>query len=80
MVGNRRLTKPTLGVVLGTGCATTVPAGQIIEIPDAVPEGYLTVDVIWDGKQLMMFLSDLEDRSQNIGSASSAEREGGEIV
>jgi hypothetical protein len=66
MVGQRRITKPTLGVIVETGCATVIPAGQIIEILIAPPETNRTVDVLWDGGKMMMFVNDLTDRSQEI--------------
>lgn len=66
MVGKRSLTKPTFGVVVATGLAVSVPAGQIIEIPVAVIEGNRTVDVIWNRQKVMMFVSDLKERSQSI--------------
>lgn len=68
MIGKRRLTKPTLGVVVATGCAESVPIGSIIEIPIAPGEGNRTVDILWDGRRLMMFVNDLQERSQEIGS------------
>jgi hypothetical protein len=66
MIGRRRLVKPTLGVLIETGCARSIPAGNVIEIPVAPPQGNRTVDVIWQGEQLMMFVNDLQDRSQAI--------------
>lgn len=67
MIGKRRLTKPTLGVFLATCDATSVPAGSVIEIPIAPAEGVRTVDVIWNGETLMMFVNDLQTRSHEIG-------------
>lgn len=64
MVGKRRVTKPTLGVVMYTGLPMTVPAGEIVEIPTAPPEDDRTIDVLWNGVAMMMFVSDLEARSQ----------------
>lgn len=66
MAGHRRLTKPTLGIVIATGSALVIPAGQIIEISADPDEGNRTIDVIWDGKKLMMFVNDLRDRSHEI--------------
>lgn len=68
MIGKRRLIKPTFGVVIGTGLAMSVPAGQIVEIMATPAEGSRTVDVVWDGKEVMMFVSDLGDRSQEISA------------
>ena len=72
MVGRRRLTKPTLGVYLATSDATSIPAGTIIEIPIAPVEGVRTVDVIWNGEKLMMFVNDLESHSHEIGLEAEA--------
>ena len=66
MVGKRRLTKSTFAVVLETHISIPVPAGQVIEIPVAPEAGAHTVDVIWNGEKLMMFVRDLGDRSQPI--------------
>ena len=68
MVGKRRVTKPTLGVVMYTGLPMTVPVGQVLEIPIAPPEGDRTIDVLWNGVALMMFVSDVKARSQPIDS------------
>ena len=68
MFGLRRITKPTLGIFLDTGGATVVPVGTVIEIPIAPTGGVRTVDVIWDGRKLMMFVSDLQDRSHEIST------------
>lgn len=67
MTIKRFLTKPTLGIVFETGCAIIVPPGQIVEIAILPPEGNRTVDVTWDGKPLMMFVNDLQNRSREIG-------------
>ena len=68
MVGKHCIIKPTLGVVLETGVAVIVPVGQVVEILTTPIHGDRTIDVIWDGKKLMMFVSDLGYRSQPIDS------------
>jgi hypothetical protein len=68
MVGKRRLTKPTLGIAMEAGIAVTVPPGQAVDIVTTPIYGERTVDVLWNGQKLMMFVSDLEDRSQEIDS------------
>ena len=68
MVGKHRLTKPTLGVVPETSQAVILPVGQVVEILTTSIQGNRTIDVIWEGKKLMMFVSDLGYRSQPIGS------------
>jgi hypothetical protein len=66
MDGKRQLLKPTLGVVIRTGAAVIVPAGQIVAILTPTVDERETVDVIWSGKHLMMFVRDLEERTQSI--------------
>ncbi len=66
MIGKRRLTKPTLGIAIATGLAVIVPRGQAVEIVTTPIYGERTVDVLWDGQKLMMFVSDLKDRSQEM--------------
>ena len=66
MVGKLRLKKVTLAVVNATRIAVAVPAGAIIEIPVAPLEGNRTVDVLWDGQCMMMFVQDLRERSEKI--------------
>ncbi len=68
MVGEHRITKPTLGVVLETGQAVIVPVGQVVQVLIMPIPGDRTIDVIWNGKKLMMFVSDLGYRSQPINS------------
>ncbi len=68
MVGKHRITKPTLGVILETGLAVIVPVWQVVEVLIMPIPGDRTIDVIWDGKKLMMFVSDLGYRSEPIDS------------
>lgn len=48
---------------MATGLAASVPAGEIVEIVASPGEGSRTIDVLWSGKRVMMFASDLEERS-----------------
>jgi len=67
MVGKRRVIKPILGVVMYTGIAITVPAGEVLDILVAPPEGDRTIDVMWKGQALMMFVADIKARSRPVG-------------
>ena len=67
MVGKRRVIKPILGVVMYTGVAITVPAEEVIDISEAPPEEDRTVDVMWRGQALMMFVADVKARSLSLG-------------
>jgi hypothetical protein len=66
MVGKRRLTSSTLGVLKATRIAQPVPAGAIIEIRVEPAESDRMIDVIWEGQAYMMFVRDLLDRGQEI--------------
>ena len=72
MRGRFRLIKATLSVCLSTRGAQSIPAGAIIEIPSAPAEGNRTVDVLWDGRAMMMFVADLRERAVPVDKASGA--------
>jgi hypothetical protein len=51
----------------GKRIAVTVPVGSIIEvIRGPLAEGTWIVDVRWDGRPLVMFAEDVEDRGEEI--------------
>ena len=66
MVGKRRLKQATLGVLKATRIAQGVPAGAIIEIRSEPPESNRMVDVVWKDQEVMMFVRDLLDRSEEL--------------
>jgi len=66
MAGRFRLLVPTLGIITATRLANTIPVGAIIEVPIPPQEGNRLVDVIWEGKEVMMFVNDLNNRSEKI--------------
>lgn len=72
MVGKVRLLKSTLGIFSATRLATAVPEGSIIEIPTAPLRDARLIDVIWDGKPMLMFIQDLRERSEIVSDAVDA--------
>lgn len=72
MVRKVRLLQPTLGIFSATRLATAVPEGSIIEIPIALCSGTRLVDVVWDGRAMMMFVQDLRERSEIVSGAADA--------
>jgi hypothetical protein len=68
MVGKYRLTKETLGIVVATHLATSVPKGSIIEIPAAPAADDRTVLALWQGKSMLMFIRDLKDRAAKLNA------------
>jgi hypothetical protein len=73
MIGKRLLRKETLGILTTTRTATEVPKGAIIDIKVAPSPDARMVDVVWDGKILMMFVRDLQDRSEAISSRAASD-------
>ena len=68
-LGRRRILNPTIAVFPEEGrhVAGTVPADAIIEVDSEAFDGDRLVDVIWDGRRVMMFTQDLRTRSELIG-------------
>ena len=65
-VGRYRITNPTIAMILEDGrhVAHTVPSGAIISVPNGKPfDGEKLMEVVWDGKTVMMFAQDLRSRS-----------------
>lgn len=64
-LGRYRLKTSTLALLQHDGrqVARTVPAGAIVEI-DVTPKGDKLVEVLWDGKKLMMFFEDMQSRAE----------------
>ena len=63
-----RITHPTIALFEEDGrhVANTVPAGAIIETDSAAFEGEKLVEVVWDGKRVMMFTQDVRKRAESV--------------
>jgi hypothetical protein len=46
--------------------ARTVASGTVVEVSDGPIDGDRLVDVIWDGRNVMMFTQDLRSRAERI--------------
>jgi hypothetical protein len=44
----------------------TVPVGAIVEVDSATFDGNKLVEVLWDGKRVMMFTQDLRKRGESV--------------
>ena len=65
MRGQRyRLQTATLAIIKldGHDCPTTVPSGTVVKVGDGPLDGDRLVDVMWDGKTVMMFTTDIRER------------------
>ena len=67
MAGQRfRITEPTIAMSQehGRGTALTVSAGAIVEVHSGPLDGDRLVEVMWNGKMVMMFTQDLRLRAE----------------
>lgn len=64
-LGRYRVSSPTLALLEEEGrhVARTVPAGAVVEV-DGIFENNRLVEVLWDGKRVMMFAQDLRSRAE----------------
>jgi hypothetical protein len=63
-----RINDPTIAVFQQEGkhVAHTVASGTVVEVTQGVIDGDRLVDVIWDGREVMMFTQDLRSRAERI--------------
>ena len=71
--GRYRLTGPTIALFLKgeRQIADTVPSGAIITIDGDAFNGDKLVNVMWDGREIMMFAQDLRTRTERIMATSA---------
>jgi len=64
--GRYRIKNPTVALVEEDGrhVAHMVPAGSIITTDGAAFDGEKLINVVWDGKTVMMFAQDLRSRAE----------------
>ncbi len=69
LAGKRfRLRTPTIGVDK-TGeskIAVTIPAGVTIEIVRGTSPNDSMVDVVWNGRTMVMFIQDIQERGEEV--------------
>jgi hypothetical protein len=61
-----RLNTPTLAIIVcdGQKVAATIPSGGTVTVSGGDIDGNRLIDVIWDGKEAMIFTQDLRDRGE----------------
>jgi hypothetical protein len=61
-----RIHEPTIAMFQEEGqhIARTVASGTVVEVSDGPLDGDRLVDVIWDGRNVMMFTQDLRSRAE----------------
>jgi hypothetical protein len=70
-LGRYRITHPTIALFEEDGrhVANTVPAGAVVEIDSDSFDGNKLLEVVWEGKRVMMFTQDLRRRAEAVNSA-----------
>jgi len=70
-----RLKTPTLGTISsddGHRVAVTIPQNAIVTVINGPLDGNPMVDVLWEGKTIMMFTQDLRTRGERVEGASAS--------
>jgi hypothetical protein len=64
--GRYRITHPTIALFEEDGrhVANTLPAGAVVEIDSRSFDGDKLLEVVWEGKRVMMFTQDLRKRAE----------------
>ena len=63
----RRILRPTLAIVTETHLGCTIPVDAIIEVPSSgESDSNRLIDVLWNGVPHVMFVRDLQSRSEAI--------------
>jgi len=59
-----RLNSPTLAIIQhdGQNSPTTIPNGAVVKVVNGPLDGNRLVDVMWEGKTVMMFTTDIRER------------------
>jgi len=65
-LGRYRINNPTIALFEQDGrhVADTVPAGAVIEINSDTFDGDKLLEVVWNGKPVLMFTQDLRKRAE----------------
>jgi len=67
-LGRYRINSPTIALFEEDGrhVANTVPAGAVIDISSDSFDGDKLLEVVWEGKPVMMFTQDLRKRAESV--------------
>ena len=68
MAARYRINDPTIAMFLEEGryVAHTIASGTLVDVCNDVIDGDRLVDVIWNGRQAMMFTEDLRSRAEPV--------------
>jgi hypothetical protein len=75
MSGKYRIKSPTIALFSENGrhVPRTVPAGAVVEIKSLALDGNRLVEVMWDGRNVMMFSQDIQSRGERVQDQKNAE-------
>jgi hypothetical protein len=60
-----------IDMIDGKRTAVSVPEGAIIEVLPGSTDGDVSVEVLWDGRTVVMFVVDVNDRGAEITESSA---------
>jgi len=66
MVGKYRLQKPLLAIFPTTRLGRAIPAETVVEIPQASASRDPMVEIVWEGKPMLMFVRDLKCHGEEV--------------
>ena len=70
-----RLRTATLGILSeddgARRIAVTLPADSVLTVASAKAESDRMIDVLWEGRQIRMFVIDLRERGETVDSANA---------
>ena len=63
-----RIKSPTIAVFSenGRNVTRTVPEGAVVEIKNLAFDGKKLVEVMWDGRNVLMFSQDIQTRGERV--------------
>lgn len=59
-----RLNADTLGILSESRIAISIPYNAVVTVVNEPPNGNRMVDVMWEGKRVMIFADDLRERGE----------------
>jgi hypothetical protein len=68
MPARYRINDPTIAMFQNEGgyVARTIASGTVVDVCNEGIDGDRLVDVVWDGRNIMMFTQDLRSRAERI--------------
>lgn len=68
MSGKYRIKTPTMALFLENGrhIPRTVPEGAVVETSSLAFDANKLIEVMWDGRKVMMFTQDIQSRGERV--------------